>query len=387
MEKSRNTTPPLGKLVTLGLKKTMGSCLDGNSSAAAASRDTVRLAVITMASRDLLEPCLVWMHHYTEVERILQRDVYVIEAAANEELRHCFHGLPRRNLVEMSSSSFQSIPYGALSSDLIIRQRLNSTTCLFCSGARTSARASASSTVYSKYSERDRLAAYATMQLQLFALGYTHTLIADQDELVMVDPAHFAGLRDYLRANPHRRTAAPANAYDVQVVEPDEAALDWRARPLLRGQRSLMLLSCGFRKAVLSRVPTTFTLSTHNMQDPLYFACSPSKWGSATDCLDDALWLLHIKCADIVLPVHRAGLLVDTDRGSGNSSLVGAHLRQRCGHISAWRQRPCRPGLKLGARDSPDGPRCQAPFRYTHTGPEQHMVHVDRIPSWVLDRI
>ena len=88
----------------------------------------------------------------------------------------------------------------------------------------------------------------------------------------MADPGQFGGLLDYLRANPHRRTVAPANAYDVQVAEPDEAALDWRARPLLRGQRSLMLPSCGFRKAILSRVPTAFTLSTHNMKNPLYFA-------------------------------------------------------------------------------------------------------------------
>ena len=35
------------------------SCLDGNSSSAAARLETVRLAVVTMASRDLLEPCLV----------------------------------------------------------------------------------------------------------------------------------------------------------------------------------------------------------------------------------------------------------------------------------------------------------------------------------------
>ena len=114
---------------------------------------------------------------------------------------------------------------------------------------------------------------------------------------------------------------------------------------------------------------------------------APGKWGSASDCLDGSLWLVHIKCADLELPVRRAGMIVDKDRGSGNTSLVGAHLRRRCGHISAWRQRSCRPGPKLGARDSPDGPQCQAPFRYIHTGPEMHMVRVERIPSWVLDRV
>ena len=387
------------------------SCLEGSSSSAAASHDTVRLAVLTMASRDLLEPCLVWMHYYTQVEHIPPRDIYVIEAAANRELRRCFHRLPRRNLVEMPAPTFRSIPPGALSSFRTVQQRLNSTTCLFCSGDRASA--STADTAYSRYSERHRLVAYASIQRELFALGYTHTLIVDQDELVMADPRQFGGLLDYLRANPHRRTVAPANAYDVQVAEPDEAALDWAARPLLRGQRSLMLPSCGFRKAILSRVPTTFTLSTHNMKNPLYFAwwlaalrtsdpltcrladavlascavSAPGKWGSADDCLDGSLWLLHIKCADLELPTRRAGMLVDKDRGSGNTSLVGAHLRRRCGHISAWRQRSCRPGPKLGAGDSPDGPACQAPFRYAHTGPQIHMVRVERIPSWVLDRV
>lgn len=246
------------------------SCVDGSSSSAAARRETVRLAVVTMASRDLLEPCLVWMHYYTQVEHIPYDDIYVIEAAANKELRRCFHRLPRRNLVEIPSPTFGSIPPGAVSSYHTVQQRLNSTTCLFCSGGRASA--STTDATYSRYSERHRLWAYARMQRELFALGYTHTLIADQDELVMADPGQFGGLLDYLRANPHRRTVAPANAYDVQVAEPDEAALDWRARPLLRGQRSLMLPSCGFRKAILSRVPTAFTLSTHNMKNPLYFA-------------------------------------------------------------------------------------------------------------------
>ena len=339
----------------------------------------MRLAVITLASRDLLEPCLVWMHYYTKVERIPHHDIYVIEATANEELRHCFHRLPRRNLIEIGS-----IPSDALSSNISVQQRLRSTSCLFCAGRANS---SSADTMYYKHSEGAKLTAYATLQRQLFALGYTHTLIVDQDELVMADPNQFGGLHEYLRANPHRRTAAPANAYDVQVAEPDEIALDWRARPLHRGQRSLMLLSCGLRKAILSRVPTSFTLSTHNMRAPLYFACAPNKWGSAVDCLDGALWLLHLKCADLELPVRRAGMIADRDRGKGNASLVGEQLRRRCGHISAWRQRSCRSGPKLGARDSPDGPKCQAPFRYSHTGPEQHMVLVERIPMWLLNRI
>jgi len=110
-------------------------------------------------------------------------------------------------------------------------------------------------------------------------------------------------------------------------------------------------------------------------------------WGSTFDCLDSSLWLLHTRCVDVELPLKRAELLADRDRGSGNASLVSEQLRRRCGHVTSWRKRPCSPGPTLGAKDSPDGHGCRQPFRFSFTGPEQHMVHVERIPPWVLDRI
>ncbi len=362
------------------------SCIDNVSTVAAASRDAVRLALITFASRDLLEPCRAWMRYYTAVEHIRPADIYVVKAAANEELRRCFRLLPRRNLIEMPPFGF--LRPGVLTANFTVRHQ-----------AANVVKATNASVPASTYSERHRLAAFATVQGELFATGYTHTLIVDQDEFVMADPSRYATLLEYLQANPLRRIAAPANAYEVQVVEPEETALDWGAAPLLRGQRSLMLPSCGERKAILSRVPTRYTFSTHNMKSPLFFACSPDKWGSTSDCLDSALWILHTKCADVELPIRRAELLADRDRGAGNASLVSEQLRRRCGHITAWRKR-CSPG-PLGALDStavqhhsaaglPSVERtaaCRQSFRFSFTGPEQHMVSVTRIPAWVLDRI
>ena len=51
------------------------SCIDNVSTVAAASRDAVRLALITFASRDLLEPCRAWMRYYTAVEHIRPGDI------------------------------------------------------------------------------------------------------------------------------------------------------------------------------------------------------------------------------------------------------------------------------------------------------------------------
>ena len=139
------------------------------------------------------------------------------------------------------------------------------------------------------------------------------------------------------------------------------------------------------RKPILSRVPNHYTFSTHNMKQPLFFACAPDKWGSTADCLDDALWILHTKCVDLALPLAAAALIADKDRGGGDISAVGAYLRRRCGAAGAWR-RKCSLG-PTGGRDSPDGPGCRKPFRLTNVGPEQHMVHVERIPGWLQDRL
>ncbi len=164
-------SPPQGQRSSddnLGGALTPASCID-NASTAAANRDAVRLGLITFASRDLLEPCLAWMRYYTAVEHIRPGDIYVIKAAANEELGRCFRLLPRRNLIEMP-------PFGYLRSGV-----------LTADVQPTSVLTANASLPASTYSEWHRLAAFATVQGELFATGYTHTLIVDQDEFVMAE--------------------------------------------------------------------------------------------------------------------------------------------------------------------------------------------------------
>jgi hypothetical protein len=97
----------------------------------------------------------------------------------------------------------------------------------------------------------------------------------------------------------------------VQASEVDEVPFNWSAAPLLRGQRRLMVPMCGMRKPILSRVPNDFTFSTHNMRAPLFYACAPDKWGSTADCLEPALWIVHLKCARF-LSLLRAVLACST---------------------------------------------------------------------------
>ena len=60
--------------------------------------------------------------------------------------------------------------------------------------------------------------------------------------------------------------------------------------------------------------------------------------------------------------------------------VVGAAIRKR-GVQSAASLGPA-----WGGRDSPDGEACREPFRGPG-GPEQHMVHVERVPAWLQERL
>lgn len=254
------------------------SCLDPvRDRESFARRRGVRLAVLTFASRDLVAQCHLFMRFYIHVERIPIADIHVLMNEASDEIRGCFgeYPLPRKNIIDLTQPGVQ-------------RAR-NAT------GAR--------------YREQHRSRALMQKQRELLNGGYSHTLLADLDEFVMAAPDKYSSLYDYLQQNPHRRTAAPRHAYEVQVVEAEEPPLNWTAAPLLRGQRSVMVPVCGMRKPILSRVPSHFTFSTHNMKMPLFFACSPNKWGSTFDCLDDALWLIHTKvCQRVRLAGHPKAL-------------------------------------------------------------------------------
>ncbi|KAL1511511.1 hypothetical protein AB1Y20_006307 [Prymnesium parvum] len=342
------------------------SCLDANASAGGSV--SPRLAVLTFASSDLLEQCLAFLHYYTRSERVPPADIYAIHTDSSPVLPRCFALLPPRNVVRLPVGT--PIPKSLLS----------------LGGAGGHSSAGRRSEVRLPHAEPHRMQSLMRMQQELLGAGYTHTLIVDLDEFVMADPARYASLLDFLRRNPHRRTSAPANAVEVQMVAPDEPRFNWDAAPLLRGQRRMMVRMCGMRKPILSRVRSHFTFSTHNTRDPTFFACSPDKWGSAADCLEEALWLVHMKCVDLEVAPHHAALLADIYRGGGNVSKVNEHLRRRCGHLTDWR-RSCHPGPVLGGRDSPDGARCRKPIRLAYTGPEQHLAYPEYIPQWVIERI
>lgn len=346
------------------------TCLDTNAFTKPVKAHIVRLAIITFAARDLREHCQVFMRYYTNVENISPADIYVLHVRTSSELDECLELLPSTNVLEMSEGSW--VRRSILSAS---RRR---TALQILRDRRSDASFS--------YKESIRLHGLMTFQRELLKTSYTHTLVVDMDEFVLVHPSAYSSLHDYLRRNPQRRTAAPANAFEVQEMLPDESALNWSAVPLLRGQRRMMVAMCGMRKPILSRVPTYFTFSTHNMRYPLYFACQPTKWGSTANCLEPALWLVHIKCVDYELPVRHAALLTDVDRARGNASAFGEYLHRRCGHLSSWRAK-CRPGPTLGGRDSPDGAKCQQPFLLTNTGPEQRLAHAEYVPEWIRDRL
>jgi hypothetical protein len=216
----------------------------------------VRLAILLFIQRDLLEQCRVWMHYYTRVERMKPHDIYVLSHDANTELRHCFDALPKRNVIELPPGS-RRLP----------KSLLNSTESL----SRSSR--SAATQRRQPFTEAYKMQAMMALQRELLASSYTHTLTADLDELLMADPKQYSSLVDYLRRNPQHRTSAPAHvrhgthaqpsllarygalvaraqmwdpsipcqAFEVQMSDTEEAALNWSAVPLLRGQRRYMV--------------------------------------------------------------------------------------------------------------------------------------------------
>ncbi|KAL3913231.1 MAG: hypothetical protein SGPRY_008057 [Prymnesium sp.] len=212
------------------------------------------------------------MRFYITSQRIQPSRIFVLHFEANPALFPCFSRLPPSNVIHVPRSA------------RITEEWL----------ASRPPPPPPSPAPPRSHSDGHRMSSVMAMQRVLLS-RFSHTLIVDMDELVMADPREYASLHQYLHRNPQRLTAAPGNAYEVQMVAPDESTLDWSRVPLLRGQRGLMVPTCGMRKPILSRVPTRFTFSTHHMRDPLFFACSPDRYGSAANCLENKLWLVHTK--------------------------------------------------------------------------------------------
>ena len=153
-------------------------------------------------------------------------------------------------------------------------------------------------------------------------------------------------------------------------------------------QRSAMVASCSLRKPLLSRLATRFTFGMHNMESPRFFACAHDILGSTADCLDPELWLVHLKCADLSLPLASLAYRSRADTVTkGNASSAEVALRRRCGVIESWR-RSCTLGPKLGAQDSPSGDKCRGrvaiPFSIDSSNSR---AFVERIPLWLQNRV
>ena len=355
-----------------------GTCLDNST----ATKQRVQLAVITfISSVDLVEQCLAFFRFYIRVQHIAPSDFFIVNANASAELRDCYkqHLVPSLNVVPMEHRP-EPDP---------LRRRAKL-------GWRNG----------DAYVESAKVATVSALQRELL-LGpepvcgrscrqlyrraemwngsHTHTIVADLDEFIMPVPSRYGGLHDYARRNPHRRTVAP-KGFEVQEAWSVEQPLRWSAPPLL-AQRSWMVPSCGLRKPIFSRVPTRWTYGMHNMEAPLFFACSPSKWGSSVDCLDEDLWLVHTKCADLTLPLASVVYRSRRDpvsnravRGGVTNSTNLTHgtmeelLRIRCGDVNAWR-RNCPLGTKTDAK-------CSSRVRLSF-GLERQKEYVVRIPQWL----
>lgn len=351
------------------------SCIEGDVNSTSTRGITfnsdTRLALITIVSADIMATCRFFFKYYTEVERLSPRDIYVVQAGPSAELQTCYNQLiPRLNIVNLNRN-IRIKPW-----DTLLRDR-----------ATTSNRKEEAGFGSGSNFSMGQWVQYA-MSLQrelLFERNYTHTLIVELDEIVTpLIEKYPGGLLEYIRLNQHRRTIAPT-AYEVQEAWSFERPFDWEAAPLLR-QRSAMVLNCGLRKPILSRVPTHFTFAMHNMADPTYFACDPAKWGSNVDCLDTDLWLIHLKCADLASALSSPIFRLRPDLGA-NATTSEVNLRRRCINFEAWRAR-CELGPTLGSRDSPNGTRCKQPVRLTFGIPSPHpRTSILRIPQWVQDRI
>ena len=349
------------------------SCIEGDVNSTSTRGITfnsdTRLALITIVSADIMATCRFFFKYYTEVERLSPRDIYVVQAGPSAELQTCYNQLiPRLNIVNLNRN-IRIKPW-----DTLLRDRAttsNRKKKLVSEAAGTLAWANGCN-MPCRF--RGNSSSSAT----------TRTLVELDEIVTPLIEKYPGGLLEYIRLNQHRRTIAPT-AYEVQEAWSFERPFDWEAAPLLR-QRSAMVLNCGLRKPILSRVPTHFTFAMHNMADPTYFACDPAKWGSNVDCLDTDLWLIHLKCADLASALSSPIFRLRPDLGA-NATTSEVNLRRRCINFEAWRAR-CELGPTLGSRDSPNGTRCKQPVRLTFGIPSPHpRTSILRIPQWVQDRI
>lgn len=254
--------------------------------AASTATGGVRLALITLLGPDAEEMVDRWLRYYVREQRTAPSDVFIIELPSARIALADTGGVEaqiRQGSREVSRFGHLYRTYGVPRENIFERRIL-----------RNEREGRASYSRIQSYSELWRQDQFKTLQNRLILSGsYTHTLVADVDELVWPNRDKYASLHDYLRANQARALIA-TNGFSVYESRDSlEAGLDWKAPGLLR-QRHWWRGECAECKPVISRLPTNFSFSTHEIEEVPVAACR----GRPLDCVDPDLVMVHVKCID-----------------------------------------------------------------------------------------
>lgn len=138
---------------------------------------------------------------------------------------------------------------------------------------------------------------------------YDVVVYTDVDEFLVPDPAHHAGLLDYLTTRADRQVIAPLGMNVVHNPRVEED-LDL-SRPIL-AQRRFVKFVPGMCKPLLKRIPAAWSPGFHGIRAPFD--------------IDRELWMLHLKYHDVTALRDLAQQRHHSYRAEG-----------RGGAVSAWR--------------------------------------------------
>ena len=170
------------------------------------------------------------------------------------------------------------------------------------------------------FDEVKRAAMMSSFQSMLLQ-SYDWVIMSDVDELIVPDPARYAGLSDYLRA---KADEPYFNVVGFNVVQDrrHEPALDAR-KPLLR-QRSWVRFDAVYCKPLVSRVPLIW--------GPGFHACDRPRRQT------DDLFMFHLRAADETVARTRSARLnalrmSPSDLKAGHSRHFSLDVEQYLAHL------------------------------------------------------
>ncbi len=111
--------------------------------------------------------------------------------------------------------------------------------------------------------------------------SYDAVMFTDVDEFVVADPAHYEGLRDFVRSRRDTPVMAPLA---LNVVHHTSTEAPLRARRPVLGQRQFAKFAPLMCKPSLKRVPAAWCFSSHGIRTEY--------------AVDPGLFMLHFKFAD-----------------------------------------------------------------------------------------